>query len=78
MHKNYKSKYCNPNDPDISISTHHTDRKGISCTISQENIPINKYSNILKKHKNLHEQGKTQQIPWNEKRWVKRKTHNMT
>jgi hypothetical protein len=40
MRKNYKSKYCNPNDPDISISIHRTDRKGISCTISQENIPI--------------------------------------
>jgi hypothetical protein len=28
-------------------SAHHTDRKGFSCTISQENYP-NKYSNILK------------------------------
>jgi hypothetical protein len=37
---NYKSKYNNPNNTDISISTHHIDRKGFSCTISQENIPI--------------------------------------
>jgi hypothetical protein len=26
MPKNYKSKDHNPNDPDISISTQHTDR----------------------------------------------------
>jgi hypothetical protein len=51
MPKNYKNKYHNPNDPDISISTQHIDRKGLSCTISQENIPINKYSNILKSTK---------------------------
>jgi hypothetical protein len=31
----------------IYISTQHMDRIGFSCTISQENIPINKYSNIL-------------------------------
>jgi hypothetical protein len=31
-----------------SRSTQHTDRIGFPCTISQENIPINKYSNILK------------------------------
>jgi hypothetical protein len=71
MPKNYKSKYLNPNDPDISISTQHTDIKGFSCTISQENILINEYSNILKKHKSLKEQRKTQQIPWNEKRCAK-------
>jgi len=51
MPKNYKRKYLNPNDPDISISTQHTDIKGFSCTISQENILINKYSNILKAQK---------------------------
>jgi hypothetical protein len=71
MRNNYKSKYRNPDDPDISISTQHTDKKGFSSTISQENIPINKYSNILKKYKNLKEQRKTQQIPWNEKRCTK-------
>jgi hypothetical protein len=71
MRKNYKSKYRNPNDPNISISTQHKDKKGFSCTISQENIPINKYYNILKKHKNLKEQRKTQQLPWNEKRCAK-------
>jgi hypothetical protein len=48
MLKNYKSKYCNPSDPDISISTQHIVREGFSCAISQENIPINKYSIILK------------------------------
>jgi hypothetical protein len=47
--KNYKSKYSNPNSTDISISTQHIDRKGFSCTTSQENIPINKYSNILER-----------------------------
>lgn len=67
MRKNYNSKYRNPNYQHTSISTQHTDRKGFSHTISQENIPINKYSNILKKHTNLKEQRKTQQIPWNEK-----------
>jgi hypothetical protein len=46
MPKYYKSKGRNPDDPDISISTQHTDRIGFSCTISQEkkfqspNIPI--------------------------------------
>jgi hypothetical protein len=48
MPKYYKSKDCNPNEPDISISTQHTDKIGFSCTVSQENIPITKYSNILK------------------------------
>jgi hypothetical protein len=38
--QNYISKYNNPNDPDISISTQHTNIIGFSCTISQENIPI--------------------------------------
>jgi hypothetical protein len=49
--KYYKSKYHNPNDLDIAISTQHTNRKGFSCTIFQENIPNNKYSNILKSTK---------------------------
>jgi len=39
--KYYKSKDRNPNDPDISISTQHTDKIGFSCTLSQENIPTN-------------------------------------
>jgi hypothetical protein len=51
MPKYCKSKDRNPNDPDISISTQHTDGIGFSCTISQENIPINKYYNILKAQK---------------------------
>jgi hypothetical protein len=41
MPKNYKNKDRNPNDPDISISTQHTDRIGFLCTPSQENIPTN-------------------------------------
>jgi hypothetical protein len=40
MPKYYKRKYRNPNDPDISISTQHADKIEFSCTISQENIPI--------------------------------------
>jgi hypothetical protein len=40
MPKNYKNKDHNPNDPDISISTQHTDKIGFSSTLSQENIPI--------------------------------------
>jgi hypothetical protein len=36
-----QNKDRNPTDPDISISTQHTDRKGFSCTLSQENIPTN-------------------------------------
>jgi len=36
---------------DITISTQHIDKIGFSCTLSQENIPINKYSNILKAQK---------------------------
>jgi hypothetical protein len=36
MHKHYKSKDHNPNDPDIS--TQHTDKIRFSCTKSQENI----------------------------------------
>jgi hypothetical protein len=51
MPKYYKSKDRNPNDPDISISTQYTDIIGFSCTISQENILITKYSNILKSTK---------------------------
>jgi hypothetical protein len=51
MPKYYKYKDRNPNDPDISISTQHTDKIGFSCTIFQENIQITKYSNILKTHK---------------------------
>jgi hypothetical protein len=39
IHKNYKSKYSNPNNMDISISTQHVDKKRFSYTISQENIP---------------------------------------
>jgi hypothetical protein len=45
MPKNYTNKDRNPNDLDISISTQHTDKIGFSCT---KNIPISKYSNILK------------------------------
>jgi len=56
MPKYYKSKDRNPNDPNISISTQHTDRIGFS------------YSNILKSTKTLKEQRKTQQTPQNEKR----------
>jgi hypothetical protein len=41
MPKYYKRKDHNPNDPDISILTQHTDRIGFSCTLSQENIPTN-------------------------------------
>jgi hypothetical protein len=41
MPKNYENKDHNPNDPDISISTKHTNRIGFSCTLSQENIPTN-------------------------------------
>jgi len=62
MLKYHKSKYRNPNDPDISISTQHTDKIGFSCTISQENILITKYSNILKSKKTLKEQRKIQKI----------------
>jgi hypothetical protein len=51
MPKYYKSKDRNPNDPDISISTQHTDIIGFACTISKENIQITKYSNILKSTK---------------------------
>jgi len=47
MPKYYKSKDRNPNDPDILLSTQHTDIIGFSCTLSQEN----KYSNILKAQK---------------------------
>jgi len=47
MPKYSKSKDHNPNDPDISISTQHTDIIGFSCTLSQENIP----TNILKAQK---------------------------
>lgn len=35
----------------ISRSTQHKNRIGFSCIISQENISINKYSNILKAKK---------------------------
>jgi hypothetical protein len=41
MPKNYKNKDRNLDDPDISISTQHTDNIGFSCTLSQENIPTN-------------------------------------
>jgi hypothetical protein len=41
MPKIYKNKDRNPNDPDISISTQHTNIIGFSCTLSQENIPTN-------------------------------------
>jgi hypothetical protein len=51
MPKYYKRKDHIPNDTDISISTQHTDIIGFSCTISQENIPIIKYSNIIKSTK---------------------------
>jgi hypothetical protein len=51
MPKYYKSKDHNPNDPDISISTQHIDIIGFSCIVSQENIPITKYPNILKSTK---------------------------
>jgi len=63
MPKYYKSKDHNPNDPDISISTQHTDIIGFSCTISQKkNVSINKYSNILKSQKLKRIQGNTMQI----------------
>lgn len=52
MPKFYKSKDSNPYDPDILISTQHTDRKGFSCTLSQENIPAN--IPIFYKHKSLN------------------------
>jgi hypothetical protein len=45
MPKYCKSKDRNPNDPDISISTQHTDKIGFSCTFSR------KYSNILSAQK---------------------------
>jgi hypothetical protein len=48
MPTKYKSKYSNPNGTDISISTQHIDRRGFSCTVSQEHILVNKYSIILK------------------------------
>jgi hypothetical protein len=41
MPKYYKSKDRNPDDPDISISTQHTDIIGFLFTLSQENIPTN-------------------------------------
>jgi hypothetical protein len=66
--QNYISKYSNPNNPDISISTQHRDGIGFSSTISQENITINKIFQYSKKHKNLKGQRKTQRISWNEKR----------
>jgi len=58
--QNYISKYSNPNDTDISISTQHTNIIGFSCTISQKysNQQIFKYS---KKNKNLKEQRKTRE-----------------
>jgi hypothetical protein len=67
MPKYYKSKDHIPNYPNIIISTQYTDKIGFSCTISQKNSnhQIFQYS---KKHKNLKEQRKTQQIPWNEKK----------
>jgi len=71
MHKNYKSKYSNPNSTDISISTQHIDRKEFSCTISQEKY-ANKIFQILKnkkkKKKKKKKQRKTQRRSWNEKR----------
>jgi hypothetical protein len=39
--KELQNKDHNPNDPDISISTQHTNRIGFSCTLSQANIPKN-------------------------------------
>jgi hypothetical protein len=39
MPKNYTNKDRNPNDPNISISTQHTDIIGFSCTISQKKYP---------------------------------------
>jgi hypothetical protein len=53
MPKYCKSKDRNPNDPDISISTQHTDNRIFMHTISRK-YP-NKYSNILKAQKNLKE-----------------------
>jgi hypothetical protein len=47
MPKNYKNKDRNPNDPDISISTQHTDIIGFSMHTISRKYP-NKYSNILK------------------------------
>jgi hypothetical protein len=88
MPKYYKSKDRNPNVPDISISTQHTDIIGFSCTISQEKkISINKYSNILKSTKAYKNEGRyskyhgmrrnVQRMPKSREKSA-RKTHNMT
>jgi hypothetical protein len=87
MPKYYKSKYCNSNYPYISISTQHTNKKGFSCTIYQENIPNNKYSNILKSTKAQKNEGRhskyhrmrrdVQRMPKSLEKSA-RKIHNMT
>jgi hypothetical protein len=66
MPKYYKWKDRNPNDPDISIWTQHRQNRIFMHNILRKysNHQIFKYSN---KHKNLKEQRKIQQIPWNEK-----------
>jgi len=68
MPKYYKSKDLNPNDPDISISTQHTNIIGFSCTISKEKNSNHQIFQYSKNHKNLKEQKKIQQIPLNEKK----------
>jgi hypothetical protein len=85
--KNYISKHSKPKDPDISISIQHTNIIEFSCTISQEHIPINKYSNILKSTKTKKNKGRhreyqgmrrdVQRMPKSREKSA-RKTHNMT
>jgi len=48
MPKNYKNKDRNPNDPDISISTQHTDRKGFSYYLKKISQQIFQYSKSTK------------------------------
>jgi hypothetical protein len=50
MPKNYKNKDRNPNDPDISISTQHTNIIGFFMHTISRKYPT-KYSNILKAQK---------------------------
>jgi hypothetical protein len=50
MPKNYKNKDRNPNDPDIPISTQHTDIIGYFMHHISREYPT-KYSNILKAQK---------------------------
>jgi hypothetical protein len=50
MPKNYTNKDRNPNDPDIPISTQHTDRIGFFMHTISRKYPT-KYSNILQAQK---------------------------